>query len=38
MRFLRFAAAFTLVAFAIALPAVAGEVYGHGPISVPSPP
>ena len=32
MRFLRFAAAFTLVAFAIALRAVAGEVYGHGPI------
>ncbi len=32
MRFLRFAAPFTLVAFAIALPAAAGEVYGHGPI------
>ena len=32
MRFLRCAAPFTLVAFAIAPPAAAGEVYGHGPI------
>ena len=32
MRFLRCAAPFTLVAFAIAPPAAAREVYGHGPI------